>query len=121
LTTPLQSLQPALLRVAGLICIAAIVVLSLLPGRWQAHTGAPGPLEHFVAYFLTAAIVGWDYRSRPRPLTAVIFFFALAGSMEILQHWAPGRDPAWVGFLASGSGAAVGTWMVHWLHPSPDV
>ncbi len=39
------------LRIAGMACIVLIVVLSLIPGRWQERTGAPGPFEHFIAYF----------------------------------------------------------------------
>ncbi len=39
-----------LFRLAGVTGVFLIVVLSLVPGSYRPHTGAPGGLEHFFAY-----------------------------------------------------------------------
>ena len=95
-------------RYAGALCVIAIAVLSLTPGHWQARTGLPGPFEHFMAYCFTAAVITIGARSGRFPATIIAALVVFAGVMEILQHWAPGRDPAFTGFIASGIGAATG-------------
>ena len=45
------------MRGVGAFCILLIVILSLIPGAWQERTPLPGPLEHFIAYAGTAAIL----------------------------------------------------------------
>ena len=99
----------ALLRAAGIACLVLIVFLSLIPGNWQVRTGAPGPLEHFVAYLITALVIQVAFR--PRPVALVAALAILGGSMEILQHFSPGRDPQIIGFLASALGGAAGTYI----------
>ena len=37
-------------RVLVWLSVVAITVLSLLPGDYRPHTGAPGRVEHFAAY-----------------------------------------------------------------------
>lgn len=105
------------MRAAGIVCIFLIVFLSLIPGSWQERTSLPGPVEHFIAYAGTAAILIFAAR-RPRESTYVFVVVALAlfsGLMEELQHFSPGRDPAVIGFVASSLGALAGAifgWVV---------
>lgn len=105
------------MRGLGAFCVVLIVFLSLIPGAWQARTPLPGPLEHFIAYAGTAAIIVLAER-RPRLLTYVLLVAALSafsGLMEELQHFSPGRDPQVIGFAASSLGALFGTvlgWMM---------
>jgi VanZ family protein len=104
------------MRVAGVVCIILIVVLSLIPGRWQERTPLPGPVEHIIAYAGTAAILVFAAR-RPRLLTyvlVVVTLSAFSALMEELQHFSPGRDPQVIGYLASSFGALLGT-LFGWL------
>jgi VanZ family protein len=96
------------LRASGLACVIAIAVLSLIPGHWQARTGAPPYLEHVVAYFGTATLLGLGWRGRIGRATIAILLIVYAALMEVLQHWSPGRDPAVSDILASGMGALLG-------------
>lgn len=105
------------MRGVGAFCILLIVILSLIPGAWQERTPLPGPLEHFIAYAGTAAILVFA-AIRPRLPTYVAIVVALAafsGIMEELQHFSPGRDPQIIGFVASSLGALAGAvfgWLV---------
>ena len=99
------------LRYAGALCLVIIAVLSLRPGHWQARTGLPGPLEHFIAYGITAAVITMGARSRRFPGTIIVTLMLFAGLLEVLQYWAPGRDPELIGFGGSSIGAATGALM----------
>src|SRR5258708_35026561 len=89
------------LRAAAIGCLLLIVFLSLIPGGWQERTALPGPIEHFIAYCGTAVILNLGTRRRYRPTRFVIGLAALAATLEVLQHWSPGRDPEFIGFFGS--------------------
>lgn len=88
--------------------IAAIVVLSLAPADEMVRTGVDGHLEHTAAYAGTAFFVGLAYRVEERWAVLGVLMSALAGTMEILQHFSPGRHPAFSDFGASSIGAVIG-------------
>jgi hypothetical protein len=67
------------LRFVGVVCLVLIVVLSLIPGQWQVRTHFPGPVEHFVAYFGTAVILGMGARSARFPIFLVVMLCGLSG------------------------------------------
>jgi VanZ family protein len=96
-------------------CLFLIVFLSLIPGRWQERTALPGPVEHFIAYFLTATILGLATRRRYHPAYLTIGLAILAAVMEVLQHWSPGRDPEFIGFFGSSIGALAGALCAQWF------
>ena len=52
------------LRFVGWLGIAAIGVLSTLPGDARPHLGTdiPGQAEHFLAYFTTSCVLALGYR-----------------------------------------------------------
>ena len=95
------------LRVAGWFCVCLIVWLSWVPREWEARTGLPGQIEHFVAYAGTAAIFAMAYRGTARWRLAAAFI-ALAGILEIGQIWVPGRTSQVIDFAASSAGAVAG-------------
>jgi VanZ family protein len=91
-------------RIAGWTGIAAITVLSLVPGSERPHTGLPGQAEHFAAYACTGFALSLAYLGLRERL---IFWFVLAtasGVFEILQIWIPGRDAKIQDALASTFG-----------------
>ena len=95
-------------KLGAWICIAAIVVLSLLPDDRMTRTGADGHIEHAVAYAGTAFFVGLAYQPGERWSVLAALMVALAGAMELLQHLSPGRHPAFSDFAASALGAVAG-------------
>ncbi len=103
----LLSLASAL-RLAPWVCILAIAVLSLVPGEARPHTGLPGQAEHFLAYFLTALLVGVQLRELAYRSTLALALCAYAGVLETLQLWVPGRSAQLIDFAASSSGALSG-------------
>lgn len=94
-------------RVAGLVSIAALVVLSFVPGTLRPHVFASGNSEHFAAYAATAFLLGLG--GAPRT-TAVFVSFLSAGAAfaELLQNWIPGRSPGFDNFVSSSMGALTG-------------
>ncbi|MBV9373762.1 MAG: VanZ family protein [Alphaproteobacteria bacterium] len=74
----------------------------------MARTGFPGELEHFVAYAGSAAIAMAGYGRNGSRLLIVGGFWLYAGLLEYLQHFSPGRHPAFLDFAASALGALCG-------------
>ncbi|MCW2240308.1 VanZ family protein [Azospirillum canadense] len=93
---------------AAWACIVTIVVLSLVPAEEMVRTGVDGHLEHTAAYAGTGFFVGLAYRVEDRWAVLGVLMSALAGTMEILQHFSPGRHPAFSDFGASSIGAVIG-------------
>ena len=86
-----------------------VAVLSLIPLR--PHVLASGKVEHIAAYALTSlAFIGgyWSNQKFRRNITLVLGLIVYAGLLEFLQHWSPGRTPAWLDFLASSTGVVIG-------------
>lgn len=88
-------------------CIVLLVILSLLPAHDMVRTGAPKALEHFTAYFLTALFLSLGFGRRAALMLGIVLV-GIAGLMEGLQHFSPGRTPHLSDFLASASGALLG-------------
>jgi VanZ family protein len=95
-------------RVFGIFCILAIIVLSLVPGIDRPHTGLPGKAEHFVAYCGTGAVFALGFWSIGARFVIALSLTLLAGLMEILQMWVPGRHPAIADAVASSMGGLLG-------------
>ena len=95
-------------RVVGLFCVFAIIALSLVPGVYRPHTGLPGKVEHFIAYCSTGTVFALGFWSRASRIMIALGLTLLAGSMEILQMWVPGRHPAIVDAAASSMGGLLG-------------
>ncbi|HXW70647.1 MAG TPA: VanZ family protein [Methylocella sp.] len=97
-----------LARAAGYCGVAAIIILSLVPGPDRPHTGLPGPAEHFLAYCLTAMAFAVGARPMAQRLAFGAALSVLACSMEVLQHFVPGRHPSIKDAIASSAGGFLG-------------
>lgn len=96
-----------LLWAAGWLCLALVVVLSLLPHK--PRSGIPnGQLEHVIAYVGTAALLGLRYRALRSRIAIGGLLVALAAVLEIAQGLLPGRHAQVIDFAASAGGAAIG-------------
>jgi len=93
-----------ILAATGCVLIA---ILSLVPGYLRPHTGAPGGVEHFLAYMMVAAAFAMGLRS-DRAVMVVAALMLAAGLFEVLQMEIPGRSPGFAGFLSSSLGAWTG-------------
>ena len=95
-------------RVAGFAGIAAITILSLLPGSERPHTFLPGQVEHFIAYACTGFALSVGY---PGLRERLVFWAALgtaSGVFEILQRWIPGRSCEFEDAVVSTLGLSTG-------------
>jgi VanZ family protein len=95
-------------RTLSWLCIAAIVVLSLVPGSARPHTEAPGPLEHIMAYGPTGFLLALSYHSFRARLLFLVGLSVLSGLFEIAQIWIPGRNSEVIDMLASITGLSAG-------------
>lgn len=96
------------LRFIPWLCVLAIAILSLVPGGARPHTGLRGQAEHFLAYFLTAVMLGMQKQDLGYRSSLAIALCAYAGTLETLQIWVPGRSAQLIDFAASSGGALSG-------------
>jgi VanZ family protein len=89
-------------------CVSLLAFLSLLPAQDMVRTGFPGELEHFAAYAGSGAIAVAGYGLNRGGARVIGYFWLYAGVLEFLQHFSPGRHPAFVDFVASALGALCG-------------
>lgn len=89
-------------------CVALLAFLSLLPAEEMARTGFPGEIEHFAAYAGSASITMAGYGLNRGRVLIVVALWLYAGMLEYLQHFSPGRHPAFLDFAASALGALCG-------------
>jgi VanZ family protein len=80
----------------------------MLPAEDIVRTGFPGPLEHFAAYAGSGAIAMAGYGLNRGAVRVIGFLWVYAGILEYLQHFSPGRHPAFLDFAASAIGALCG-------------
>lgn len=95
-------------QVAGVTGVCLIIVLSLVPGPYRPHTGAPGGFEHFLAYALTALALALGWRSFTHIVLIIAGLFVLGCGLEVAQHFVPGRSVAWATAILSGLGGLCG-------------
>ena len=87
--------------------LTVIVALSVAPAADRPHTGAPGQLEHLVAYAGVAFLLTFGDPARRR-MAWFATLVALSGALEIAQLFIPGRHAQVIDWLASSAGAGLG-------------
>jgi len=112
-----------ILRLGAWCAIVTIGVLSLLPTEMRPPLPGSGHLQHVAAFLITVTLFSLGYPRRS-PIVIIALFSTYAASLEIAQHFAPGRHPAildWIfGSLGVLIGAVVATLIMRlWLR-SPD-
>jgi hypothetical protein len=90
------------------ICIAIIIILSLLPGGERPHTGLSGKLEHIIAYAGTGVFAAIGYQLARQRLAFWLAMVILSFMLELLQQYVPGRGPSIYDALSSSSGLTIG-------------
>ena len=104
-----------LLRCAGWLAVGLIGLLSLVPAHFRPHLLPNGQIEHLLAYALVGAFLALIYRDPKRAITISVALPVAAAALEVLQNWAPGRDPKLSDVIASSMGAWIGIAFVVWL------
>jgi VanZ family protein len=102
-----RELLPLIGRAAAWSCVAAITLLSLLPGEEMVRTDLGGHAEHVLAYAIAALIVAYAYNNVApyRVFGALILY---AACLEYLQRFSPGRHSRLIDFAFSALGVVVG-------------
>lgn len=93
---------------AGVFSVVLIITLSLVPGSLRPQTGTGASFEHFMAYALTASVLTLHRASNRWRIGVVVGLLLLAGLLEGLQFYVPGRHAQVTGALISGLGALAG-------------
>lgn len=107
-------------QIAGLLAVCLIIYLSIIPGDAQIRTVAPKELEHFIAYLAGAFALERAFGRNWRWPVVILFFIALAGTLELIQSSIPGRTTKLVDWEASLLGAVFGSVFAKLLHkPEP--
>ena len=102
------SLVMTSIRALTWCCVVLLAILSLLPAQDMVRTGLPGRVEHFVAYAGSAAIAMAGYGASRGGMQIIGGFWVYAAVLEYLQHFSPGRHPAFKDFAASALGGVCG-------------
>jgi hypothetical protein len=102
-------------QLVGSLAVITIAALSLVPGSMRPHTGAPGTMEHIVAYLLTAGTLTLGYGTSRFPAIIALLLSLYSAALEIAQLQIPGRHAGIDDFIASSFGAFIGclfAWIV---------
>jgi hypothetical protein len=102
-------------QLIGQLAVVGLIILSFVPGSLRPHTGAPGPVEHIAAYFLTAGFLSYGFGKSRSPAIIVLFLSIFSGAVEIVQLYIPDRHSDFIDFVASTTGACIGAalaWIV---------
>jgi len=94
-----------LVAVCAAAVIAIIAVASLVPADMQIRTGLHWLVEHFLAFFVAALVVGLAW---PRPILVAGALTVLSALLEALQGLMPDRVPDLPTALSGAAGALTG-------------
>jgi hypothetical protein len=96
-----------LFQAAGWLCVAAIVVLSLVAPSLRPVTVVPHPLEHAAIFAAAGLALGFGYPGRTAHHMAMMIIFA--GAIELAQFYAPGRHARLIDFMVDALGSLRGS------------
>lgn len=100
----------------GVLMLAAVLVLSLLPPG-EGTALLPDKLLHFLTYFLLGF---WFVSLTPRrSLFATGAVMAFGGFVELLQGLTATRHPEWLDFAANSAGVMLALLLVIFLPVNP--
>jgi VanZ family protein len=91
-------------------CVVLLGVLSLTPSEEieAVRTDLPGQIEHIIAYSGATAVAMAGYGLGGGAARIITCFWLYAATLEYLQNFSPGRNPALVDFAASALGTLCG-------------
>jgi hypothetical protein len=114
----LEVVTQRMLRLIGWVAVAAVAILSLMPGQDRPHVFETSQLEHLGAYFAAGVLLAFGYAQRHSQVVIGIWLSALAAALEMGQQWVQGRHPRMIDWGAGTLGAWTGialVLMVLWI------
>jgi VanZ family protein len=101
-----------LARIAGVIIVLAIWILSLLPLKEAVLPGSD-KLHHFVAYgtVMFVWVIALSPQTRRQQITLAVLFILMGIAVEFIQGIVPYRFFSWADALANTGGVLLG-WLI---------
>lgn len=97
-----------LARIVAWLAVAAIIVLSVVPGSVRPHVLGNDRFEHFVAYLVVGSLFAIGYVRPLQLLSSGVTLTICAGALELVQLLIPGRLASPRDFIVSATGALIG-------------
>lgn len=97
-----------LARIVAWPTVAAIIVLSVVPGSVRPHILGNDRVEHFVAYLVVGSLFAIGYVRPLQLLWSGVMLTVCAGALELAQLLIPGRLASPRDFIVSATGAWIG-------------
>jgi hypothetical protein len=97
-----------LARIVAWPAVAAIIVLSVVPGSVRPHILGNDRVEHFVAYLVVGSLFAIGYVRPLQLLWSGVMLTVCAGALELAQLLIPGRLASPRDFIVSATGAWIG-------------
>jgi len=107
-----QHSMTKIFQITAWLLIVAVSLLSLVPPLFRPVTDLPHTVEHFTIFLATGFAFGMGYPRRY--LLQSIALVVVAGSLEIVQFWVPGRHARLIDFVIDALAACIGIGMA-WL------
>jgi VanZ family protein len=104
-----------LLRFAGWMLAASVVILSVVPPTERPVTPFPHKIEHLGIFLLTGLAFGLGYQTRH--LVQALSLVAFSATIEIVQLGIPGRHARLSDFVVDAVSAIVGTGLAVVISP----
>ena len=95
-----------LIQLLAWLCLAAIVILSLVKPSLRPVTILPHDVEHAAIFALAGLAVGLGYPNHG--LRNMIALTVFAAAIELAQLYAPGRHARWIDFFVDALSACAG-------------
>ena len=95
-----------IIRVVAWVLLATAIVLTVVPAQFRPVSGFPSPVEHFAMFFLIGSAFALGYSRSDYPLCGAALAFA--GSLELIQHFVPGRHARLSDFVIDALAAVIG-------------
>src|SRR3954447_1428971 len=93
-------------QIVGWLCVAAIVMLSVVAPTFRPVTMLPHNIEHAAIFIITGCALGLGYPGRH--LHHMILLVVFAAAIELAQFYAPGRHPRLIDFAVDALSACAG-------------
>jgi hypothetical protein len=97
-----------LFTVLGVVVIVAIAWFSLIPQTIRPDVGLSGHVEHIIAYFSAAFLLGMAYGQLTQLAAVAFLLWSYGGFLELGQFMSPGRTPRISDWMVDGVGCVAG-------------
>ena len=101
-----RSVARAIPQIGAWILLGLIVVFTLSPPGLRPVSGAPVDLERVAAYALLGGLFSWSYPRQRAPF--LVFLVVMAGLLEYLQNFVPGRHGRMEDLLVKAGAVGMG-------------